>query len=229
MNTERIDSSCLASSPISASDTPDVKTFRVVRPWTGGKCFEHIPGQCAMLSIPGRGRSHVFHHFLAHKRANIMEFSIKKCGCLTELAAPDGGRPADHHPRALWQRFPGGDRRSRAKISSLSPAASAWRRCARSSTTCATTAHNYGTRGRSCTVPVRRMTSWTIEEIHQRMDDGCPASNVTPDHRPRAGRLGRPCRALCPNYVKELNFGHPTRRSLICGPPIMIKFTLAGA
>ena len=36
-----------------------------------------------------------------------MEFSIKKCGCLTELAARDGRRPADHHPRALRQRrFP---------------------------------------------------------------------------------------------------------------------------
>ena len=33
-------------------DTPDVKTFRVVTP-DGKKAFEHRPGQCAMLSIPG--------------------------------------------------------------------------------------------------------------------------------------------------------------------------------
>ena len=32
-----------------------------------------------------------------------MEFSIKKCGCLTRLAAPDGAGPADHHPRAVRQ------------------------------------------------------------------------------------------------------------------------------
>ena len=32
-----------------------------------------------------------------------MEFSIKKCGCLTELAASDGRGSADHHPRALRQ------------------------------------------------------------------------------------------------------------------------------
>ena len=32
--------------------TPDVKTFRVVAP-EGGKLFEHLPGQCAMLSVPG--------------------------------------------------------------------------------------------------------------------------------------------------------------------------------
>ena len=32
--------------------TPDVKTFRVEAP-QGGKLFEHEPGQCAMLSVPG--------------------------------------------------------------------------------------------------------------------------------------------------------------------------------
>ena len=37
-------------------DTPDVKTFRVVTP-DGKKAFEHRPGQCAMLSIPGVGEA----------------------------------------------------------------------------------------------------------------------------------------------------------------------------
>ena len=37
-------------------DTPDVKTFRVVTP-EGKKAFEHKPGQCAMLSIPGVGEA----------------------------------------------------------------------------------------------------------------------------------------------------------------------------
>ena len=37
-------------------DTPDVKTFRVVTP-DGKKAFEHMPGQCAMLSIPGVGEA----------------------------------------------------------------------------------------------------------------------------------------------------------------------------
>ena len=35
-------------------DTPDIKTFRVVTP-DGKKAFDHRPGQCAMLSIPGVG------------------------------------------------------------------------------------------------------------------------------------------------------------------------------
>ena len=37
-------------------DTPDVKTFRV-EALGGGKVFEHMPGQCAMLSIPGVGEA----------------------------------------------------------------------------------------------------------------------------------------------------------------------------
>ena len=35
-------------------DTADVKTFRVVGT-DGKKLFENMPGQCAMVSIPGVG------------------------------------------------------------------------------------------------------------------------------------------------------------------------------
>jgi len=33
-------------------ETPDVKTFRIEPP-QGGKFFEHMPGQCAMICVPG--------------------------------------------------------------------------------------------------------------------------------------------------------------------------------
>ena len=39
-------------------ETPDVKTFRIVRP-DGTKLFEHMPGQCAMLCVPGVGEQRV--------------------------------------------------------------------------------------------------------------------------------------------------------------------------
>ena len=35
-------------------ETPDVKTFRIVKP-DGTKLFEHMPGQCGMLCVPGVG------------------------------------------------------------------------------------------------------------------------------------------------------------------------------
>ena len=62
-------------------DTPDVKTFRV-NALGGGKLFEHIPGQCAMLSIPGSGEA-MFSITSSPTNKEFMEFSIKKCGCLT--------------------------------------------------------------------------------------------------------------------------------------------------
>ena len=63
-------------------DTPDVKTFRV-NALDGGKVFEHIPGQCAMLSIPGVGEA-MFSITSSPTNKEFMEFSIKKCGCLTD-------------------------------------------------------------------------------------------------------------------------------------------------
>ena len=62
-------------------DTPDVKTFRVVG-LDGKKCFEHMPGQCALLSIPGVGEA-MFSITSSPTNKEFMEFSIKKCGCLT--------------------------------------------------------------------------------------------------------------------------------------------------
>ena len=63
-------------------DTPDVKTFRVVGV-DGKKPFVHIPGQCAMLSIPGVGEA-MFSITSSPTVEEYMEFSIKKCGCLTD-------------------------------------------------------------------------------------------------------------------------------------------------
>ena len=72
--------------------TPDVKTFRVVAP-EGGKLFEHMPGQCAMLSIPGVSGA-MISTTSSPTNKEYMEFSIKKCGCLTEVL--HGLEPGDY-------------------------------------------------------------------------------------------------------------------------------------
>ena len=64
-------------------DTPDVKTFRVVGT-DGKKLFEHLPGQCAMVSVPGVGEC-MFSITSSPTNEEFMEFSIKKCGCVTEV------------------------------------------------------------------------------------------------------------------------------------------------
>ena len=63
-------------------DTPDIKTFRVVTT-DGKKAFDHRPGQCAMLSVPGVGEA-MFSITSSPTNEEYMEFSIKKCGCVTE-------------------------------------------------------------------------------------------------------------------------------------------------
>ena len=63
-------------------DTPDIKTFRVVTP-DKKKAFDHRPGQCAMLSVPGVGEA-MFSITSSPTNEEYMEFSIKKCGCVTD-------------------------------------------------------------------------------------------------------------------------------------------------
>ena len=64
-------------------ETPDVKTFRVNAP-EGGKLFEHMPGQCAMLCVPGVSEG-MFSITSSPTNKEYQEFSIKKCGSLTEM------------------------------------------------------------------------------------------------------------------------------------------------
>ena len=59
-------------------ETPDVKTFRVVGK-DGKKLFEHMPGQCAMLSLPGVSES-MISITSSPTNTEFMEFSVKKCG-----------------------------------------------------------------------------------------------------------------------------------------------------
>ena len=63
-------------------DTPDVKTFRVNAPG-GGKLFDHMPGQCAMVCVPGVGEA-MFSITSSPTNQEYQEFSIKRCGVLTD-------------------------------------------------------------------------------------------------------------------------------------------------
>ena len=56
-------------------DTPDIKTFRVVTT-DGKKAFDHRPGQCAMLSIPGVGEA-MFSITSSPTEPDFVDFSIK--------------------------------------------------------------------------------------------------------------------------------------------------------
>ncbi len=86
-------------------DTPDVKTFRVVG-LDGKKPFVHIPGQCAMLSVPGVGEA-LFSITSSPTLEEYVEFSIQKMRLRNRMAPRHGARPANHCPWPLRQRLPG--------------------------------------------------------------------------------------------------------------------------
>ena len=70
--------------------TPDVKTFRVERP-EGGKLFEHMPGQCAMISVPGVGEA-MFSITSSPTNKEYQEFSIKQLRNPDRLSSYHGSR-----------------------------------------------------------------------------------------------------------------------------------------
>lgn len=202
-------------------DTPDVKTFRVVGV-DGKKPFVHIPGQCAMLSIPGVGEA-MFSITSSPTVEEYMEFSIKKCGCLTDwlhrmdvdqeilIRGPYGnGFPVETD-------FKGKDLLFIAGGIGLAPLRSVinYVRHYRS---------NYG----KVDIVYGSRSADDLVDYKEIIDEWCKEDGInvhlTIDREQEGwdGHVG-----FVPNYVKELNFD-TNKTAIICGPPIMIKFTLAG-
>lgn len=202
-------------------DTPDVKTFRVNK-IGGGVCFKHIPGQCAMLSIPGVGEA-MFSITSSPTNTEFMEFSIKKCGCVTEwLHQIDVGqqitiRGPYGNGFPVNTDFKGKDLLFIAGGIGLAPLRSVinYVRYYR---------NNYG----KIDIVYGSRSAADLVDYHEIIDEWCNESGtkvyLTIDHEQEdwKGHVG-----FVPNYVKELNFD-VNKTVIICGPPIMIKFTLAG-
>ena len=106
-------------------DTPDVKTFRVTG-LDGKKPFLHIPGQCAMLSMPGVGEA-LFSITSSPTDQEFLEFSIKKCGSqIGSMAWSRASRLPSVGPMAMVSRW---IRSSGGRTWCSSPVALVWRRC----------------------------------------------------------------------------------------------------
>lgn len=202
-------------------DTPDVKTFRVVG-LDGKKPFEHIPGQCAMLSMPGIGEA-LFSITSSPTNADYLEFSIKKCGCVTTwlhemepgrqvtLRGPYGnGFPVD-------TELKGKDLLIIAGGIGLAPVRSVINYVRANRANYGTLDIVYGSRSKEDLVDYAEIIDeWCKEDginVHLTIDREQPDWD---------GHVG-----FVPNYVKELNFD-TNKTVVMCGPPIMIKFTLAG-
>ena len=203
------------------TDTPDVKTFRIVGT-DGKKPFVHIPGQCAMLSMPGVGEA-LFSITSSPTEEDFLDFSIKKCGCVTSwlhqmevgqqvtIRGPYGnGFPVD-------TAFAGKDLLFVAGGIGLAPLHSVINYCRHYRQRYGTIDIVYGSRSKDDLVDFPEiMDTWCKEDginVHLTID------------REQLGWDGHV--GFVPNYVKELAFD-TSKTVVMCGPPIMIKFTLAG-
>ena len=201
-------------------DTPDIKTFRVEKP-EGGKCFDHMPGQCAMLSIPGVGEA-MFSITSSPTVKDFQEFSIKKCGCLTDwLHAMEPGQQimirgpfGKHFP--VEDALKGKDLLFIAGGVGLAPLHSVINYVLDNRADYGKVDIVYGSRSMDDLLD--------IDEIKQSWMDPKNDMDVhlTID-RPQEGWDGHV--AFVPTYVEELGFA-PNKTVLVCGPPIMIKFVL---
>ena len=202
-------------------DTPDVKTFRV-QALTGGKVFEHMPGQCAILSIPGVGEA-MFSITSSPTNHEFMEFSIKKCGCLTTwLHQMDVGqqitiRGPYGKPFPVETELKGQDLLFIAGGIGLAPLRSVINYC-----------RHYRDRYKHIDIVYGSRSMDDLVDYREIIDEWTKDKDITvylTIDRPQEGWSGHV--GFVPNYVSELCF-EKSRTVILCGPPIMIKFTLAG-
>ena len=204
------------------SDTADVKTFRVEKPG-GGKLFEHLPGQCAILSVPGKGEA-IFSITSSPTNEKYMEFSIKRCGCITdflhfeveagqELAVR--GPYGNHFP--VEDKLIGKDLLFIAGGIGLAPLRSVINYVLDNRENYGTVDILYGSRSADDLVQLKE-----IQEVWMKAEGVNVYLTIDREQEGWDGHVG-----FVPTYLKEIGFD-TDKVALVCGPPIMIKFVLAG-
>ncbi|MDO4920319.1 MAG: FAD/NAD(P)-binding protein [Phascolarctobacterium sp.] len=202
------------------SDTADVKTFRVEKPG-GGKLFEHLPGQCAILSVPGKGEA-IFSITSSPTNAKYMEFSIKRCGCITDFLHFEveagqeiavRGPYGNHFP--VEDKLRGKDLLFIAGGIGLAPLRSVINYMLDKRGDYGAIDIVYGARSKEDFVRYEELTQvWPQREntrVHLTIDRAQEGWN---------GNVG-----FVPDFLKQLDFT-PDKTVLLCGPPIMIKLCL---
>ena len=201
-------------------ETPDVKTFRVNAP-EGGKLFEHMPGQCAMLCAPGVSEG-MFSITSSPTNKEYQEFSIKKCGMLTDylhsLEVGDEitvrGPYGTHFPGE-----PGLKGKTLLFIAGgigLAPLRSVINYVLDNRSDYGTIDILYGSRAKDDLVQLKE-----IQEVWMKTEGVNVYLTIDREQEGWDGHVG-----FVPAYLEELGFD-TNKTALLCGPPIMIKFCLA--
>ena len=203
------------------TETADVKTFRVEK-IGGDKLFEHMPGQCAILSVPGKGEA-IFSITSSPTNEKYMEFSIKRCGSITDFLHFDvevgqqiavRGPYGNHFP--VEDALKGKDILFIAGGIGLAPMRSVINYMLDKRADYGSIDIVYGARSVEDFVRYNELSEvWPVQpdaRVHLTIDR--PQENWQ-------GNVG-----FVPAFLKDLQFT-PDKTVLLCGPPIMIKLCLA--
>lgn len=202
-------------------ETADVKTFRVEAPG-GGKPLEHLPGQCAILSAPGMGEA-IFSITSSPTNTEYMEFSIKRCGTITDFLHYNvepgqeiaiRGPYGNHFP--VEDKLKGKDILFIAGGIGLAPLRSVINYMLDKRADYGSIDIVYGARSKEDFTRYQELTEiWPQQpdtRVHLTIDK--PQDNWD-------GNVG-----FVPAFLKALEFSND-KTVLLCGPPIMIKLCLA--
>lgn len=203
-------------------ETSDVKTFRVVG-LDGKKVFNHMPGQCAMLSVPGVGEA-MFSIASSPTSGEYMDFSIKRCGVLTDYLHKMnvGDQLTIRGPYGNFfpveEDFKGQNMLFIAGGIGLAPVSSAIKYVFDNRENYGNVEILYGARSMGDLVYRKE-----IEEVWKNQLNTEVFMTIDREEDGWGGNVG-----FVPNYFKEIGFD-TNKMVLLCGPPIMIKFMLAAA
>jgi len=180
-----------------------------------------MPGQCAMLTLPGVGEA-MFSITSSPTNTEYKEFSIKRCGVLTDaLHAMEEGqeigiRGPYGKPFPVETAFKGQNLLFIAGGIGIAPLRSVINYVRDNRQNYGHVDVLYGSRSANDLVDYKEMCDeWMKEE------DFNVYLTIDREQEGWDGHVG-----FVPAYLKELAF-KPDCTAIICGPPIMIKFVLA--
>ncbi len=200
--------------------TGDVKTFRI-EALSGGKLFEHKSGQCAMICVPGVSEG-MFSITSSPTNKEYQEFSIKKCGSLTDRlhSLSIGDQVTVRGP--YGNSFPvdtallGKDLLFIAGGIGLAPLRSVINYVFDKRDDYGKVDILYGSRSKGDLVGLDE-----IENVWMKKENTDVYLTIDKEEEGWDGHVG-----FVPSYLKEIGFPKD-KTVLVCGPPIMIKFVLS--
>ncbi len=199
-------------------DTHDVTTFKIVNP-DGGKPFEFMPGQCAMISVPPIGEA-IFSITSSPTEEHYIECSIKRCGTVTDHLhqLEEGSEVGIRGP--YGNNFPVEELKGKDLLFigggiGLAPLRSVINYVMDNRKEYGKVDIVYGAR-----TPQDLVHPNDIYKVWPNENDTKVHLTVDREFDDWKGHVG-----FVPSYVQELEFD-TNKVALVCGPPIMIKYTL---